>query len=184
MRLLPRLRLLLARRPWLYWSAVGVCAAAVWASMSAAAAGVERERAAWGATQRVWVTDAALGAGEPISASAREYPTAMVPAAAVDMLPSGVAAHPLSAGEVVVASDVAGARGLLPFGWLVFAVPIDGSPTLGTGDAVAVFGSGQRWCDGVTVAVGDRSVEVGVAPDCAAAISAQLALGAVTLARA
>ena len=65
-----------------------------------------------------------------------------------------------------------------------FAVPIDGSPTLGTGDAVAVFGSGQRWCDGVTVAVGDRSVELGVAPDCAAAISAQLALGAVTLARA
>ena len=184
MRLLPRLRLLLARRPWLYWSAVGACAIAVWVSMSAASAGVERERAEWGTTQRVWVTNGAIGAGEPIRASAHEFPVAMVPADAVDVAPTGVAAHALSAGEVVVPGDFAGDRGLLPLEWLVFAVPVDGGPALAPGDSVAVFGSGQHWCDGVTIAGGEQAVEVGVAPECAAAVSAQLALGAVTLARA
>lgn len=190
MRLLPRLRLLLARRPWLYWLAVAMCAAVVWLAMSSAAASVQHERASWGTTRQVWVTNAAFAPGEPIAASAVEYPLAMVPPDAVDAAPTGEAAHSLAAGEVVVASDVAGERGLLPAGWLVFAVPADGSPALVTGDTAAVFGSGQRWCDGLVLAVGEvglgggAMIEVGVAPDCAAALSAQLALGAVTLARA
>ena len=105
MRLLPRLRLLLARRPWLYWLAVGVCAAAIWVSMSAAERSVARERSQWGTTQRVWVTDEAVATGEPIVASARDLPLAMLPAAAVTAPPTGVAAHPLAEGEVVVATD-------------------------------------------------------------------------------
>jgi len=138
----------------------------------------------------VWVTDAAVAPGEPFAANAVEYPVAMVPADAVAAAPSGEAAHPLAAGEVVVASDVAGERGLLPAGWLAFAVPADGSPALAPGDTGAVCGSGQLWCEGLVVAVtevdyvGGAAVEVGVAADCAAALSAQLALSAVTLARA
>lgn len=189
MRLLPRLRLLLARRPWLYWLVVGLCAAVVWWSLSAAADGVEAERARWGATQRVWVTAAPVAAGSPVAAVAREYPQAMVPASAVTAEPSGVAAHALAADEVVVQGDVAAEGGLAPADWLVFAVPGAGGPSLVEGDAVAIFGSGQRWCDGVVVGVIDsavdgRTAEVAVPPDCAPSVSAQLALGAVTLARA
>jgi hypothetical protein len=135
MRLLPRLRLLLARRPWLYWLAVGVCAAAIWVSMSAAERSVARERSQWGTTQRVWVTDEAVATGEPIVASARDLPLAMLPAAAVTAPPTGVAAHPLAEGEVVVATDLVDDGGLAPAEWLVFAVPADGSPALAAGDA-------------------------------------------------
>ena len=189
MRLLPRLRLLLARRPWLYWLVVGLCAAVVWLSVSAAADSVEAERARWGTTQRVWVTAAPVAAGAPVSSVAREYPQAMVPVAAVTAEPTGVAAHALAAGEVVVAGDVASDDdGLAPADWLVFAVPAEGGPSLIAADTVAIFGSGQWWCDGVVAAASDdavdgRSVEVAVPPDCAPSLSAQLALHAVTLAR-
>ena len=189
MRLLPRLRLLLARRPWLYWLVVGLCATTVWWSVSAAADGVESERARWGATQRVWVTTAPVAAGSTIAVVAHDYPQAMVPAAAVTAEPSGLAAHALAAGEVVVSGDVADEGGLAPADWLVFAVSADDGPNLAAGDEVAIFGSGQWWCDGVVAAVSDnaadgRSVEVAVPPDCAPSVSAQLALAAVTLARA
>ena len=190
MRLLPRLRLLLARRPWLYWLVVGLCAAVVWLSVSAAADGVEAERARWGATQRVWVTSAPVAAGSPVAAVPRDYPQAMVPASALTARPTGVAAHTLTAGEVVVQGDVVSDDGgLAPADWLVFAVPGEGGPEAVAGDTVAIFGSGQWWCDGVVAGVSDRAVdgrtvEVAVPPDCAPSLSAQLALGAVTLARA
>lgn len=190
MRLFPRLRLLLARRPWLYWLVVGLCAAVVWLSVSATADGVENERARWGTTQRVWVTAAPVAAGSPVAAVARDYPQAMVPAAALTAEPVGVAAHALAAGEVVVEGDVASEdSGLAPTDWLVFAVPGEGGPSLVAGDAVAIFGSGQWWCDGVVVGVSESAVdgsvvEVAVPPDCAPSVSAQLALAAVTLARA
>ena len=99
MRLLPRLRLLLARRPWLYWLVVGLCASVVWLSVSAAAEGVEAERARWGTTQRVWVTSAPVAAGSSVVAVARDYPQAMVPSAALTEEPVGVATHALAAGD-------------------------------------------------------------------------------------
>jgi hypothetical protein len=188
MRLFPRLRLLLARRPWLYWSAVGLCAAAVWLSVSAAADDVAAERARWGTTTRVWVTSAPVAAGAPVVAVARDYPQAMVPPAAVTAKPDGAAAHALAEGAIVVATDLVDESGLVPADWLVFAVPADDGPAVVVGDTVAVFGSGQWWCDGTVAAfidsaVDGRTVELAVPPDCAPSLSAQLALGAVTLAR-
>ncbi|MEQ1701460.1 MAG: hypothetical protein ABMA25_15230 [Ilumatobacteraceae bacterium] len=190
MRLFPRLRLLLARRPWLYWLVVGLCAAVVWLSVSAAADGVAAERARWGTTQRVWVAAAPVAAGSPVVAVARDYPQAMVPPSALTAEPSGVAAHELAADEVVVEGDVVSADdGLAPTDWLVFAVPVEAAPQVASGDTVAIFGSGQWWCDGVVAGASDsavdgRVVELAVPPDCAPSLSAQLALGAVTLARA
>ena len=188
MRLLPRLRLLLARRPWLYWLVVGLCAGVVWLSVSAAADGVEAERARWGTTRRVWVTSGPVAPGAPLVAVARDYPQAMVPAAALTAAPAGTAAHAMAAGEVVVQGDLAGDGGLAPADWLVVAVPAQGGPAVAANDSVAIFGSGQWWCDGVVAAVSDdavdgRNVEVAVPPDCAPSLSAQLALDAVTLAR-
>ncbi|MDO8361499.1 MAG: hypothetical protein Q7V88_01260 [Actinomycetota bacterium] len=197
MSLLPRLRLALARRPWLYWSSVAVCAAVVWLGVASAQAGVAAERDAWGSTRPVWVATEAAVPGGPLRAERREYPAAMVPVAAVTLAADtgawpadASAARSVSPGEVLTAADLAAADGLAPPGWVVFGVPAAGQPTLVAGDEVAVFGSGQRWCDGVVVAVGsgpggngtDR-FDVAVPSECARDLSAQLALGAVTLAR-
>ena len=50
-----RARHVLARRPWLYWSAVLALAAFAGWSVAAAAAGVDEARRAWGATRDVVV---------------------------------------------------------------------------------------------------------------------------------
>jgi len=88
---------------------------------------------------------------------------------------------------MVVVADIA-VDGLVPADWVVFAVLADGAPALIAGDVVTVFGSGQAWCDGLAatvnnVPVNEVTVEVAVPTDCAASMSAQLALGAITLAR-
>lgn len=183
MFILPRLRLLFARRPWLYWLIVVTCAVAVWLSVAGAQAQVIRERDSWGATLRVWVTNGPVAAGDVVYAKTADYPTAMLPPSAVSSIPAdAVAARSIAAGEVVVAADLA-VDGLVPADWVVFAVPADGAPTLIASDAVTVFGSGQMWCEGVAAAISEATVEIAVPTDCAASMSAQLALGAITLAR-
>ena len=197
MSLLPRLRLALARRPWLYWLLVCVCGATVWLGLAAAHTRADRARTQWGTTRSVWVARTAIAAGDPLLATVHQYPSAMVPASALSSAPDdATAAHTIAAGEVLVAADLE-RGGALPADWLVFTVPGDRAPLLSAGDHVAVFGSGQQWCDGVVVgadaqasggqvASGQASgwqVEVGVPVGCAAALSAQLALDAVTLAR-
>lgn len=183
MSILPRLRMLLARRPWLYWLIVGMCAIAVWLSVSSAQAQVTQERDSWGTTRDVWVASGPIAAGEVVDAAVAEYPSAMVPPSAVSSLAAGaVAARSIADGEVVVATDVAFA-GLVPAEWIVFAVPLDGAPWLVVGDEVSVFGSGQFWCEGMAAEIGDATVEIAVPQDCASSVSAQLSLGAVTLAR-
>lgn len=111
-----------------------------------------------------------------------DYPAAMVPSAAITTAPGdAVAAHAVAAGEVLVAADLAGPSAV-PAGWVVFAVPSEGAPALLAGDTVSLFGSGQLWCDGVVHSVDGERADVAVPPDCAAAVSAQLALDAVVLA--
>ena len=101
----------------------------------------------------------------------------MLPASAVVALPdNALAARLISTGEVVVAADVAGG-GPIPAGWVVFAVPAGGAPSLVPGDAVLVFGSGRQWCEGIVAATTDEQIDLGVPPDCASPLSAQLAVG-------
>jgi len=184
MSLLPRLRLAFARRPWLYWLLIGLCAAVVWLDVSAARARVTDARHRWGTTRRVWVASAAIAPGAPVIARAHDYPVAMLPSSAVTSLPANaIASHAVSLGEVLVVSDLAGAS-TVPAGWVVFAVPLDGAPTLLPGDHVSIFGSGQLWCSGVVHALAGERADVAVPPDCAASVSAQLALDAVVLAAA
>ena len=183
MSVLPWLRMLFARRPWLYWLIVGMCAVAVWSSVARAQAQVTRERDSWGTTRRVWVVNGPIAAGDRLQATAKNYPIAMVPPSAMSSLPAGaVAARTLAAGEVVVTADIAD-HGTVPADWVVFAIPADGTPTLIAGDAVTVLGSGQVWCDGTAAKVSELTVEVAVPIECAAAMSAQVALDAIILAR-
>ena len=183
MSVLPRVRLELARRPWLYWLFAGTCAAFAWAAVAGAQSAADRARQQWGTSRTVYVAAHTLAPGEPLAVVRREYPSAMVPQAAIAEAPEGaVVAHPLAHGEIVTANDLAGDTSAPP-NWSVFAVDATGAPALVAGDAVGVFGQGALWCDGVVTAVTTDLVEVAVPPSCAEAVSAQVAVGGVVLAR-
>ena len=155
----------------------------MWLTLSAKHADLNRQRRQWGATRRVWVAAADIAPGELVNSVARDYPAAMVPASAIGDEPKeAIAATRIAAGEVLVDSDLdAAAQRSLPPDWVVFALPRDHTPSLETGVAVAVFGGGQRWCDGIVVAVGDNDLDVGVPPECADSVSVQLASGTIVL---
>lgn len=184
MLLLPRLRLALARRPWIYWVFVAGCSAIVWSTLTTSQAELADQRRRWGETRRVWVAAVDIGPGDLVRSVARDYPIAMVATSAIADEPVDIfATTSIAAGEVLVESDVNGTTDdLLPHEWVVFALERDGTPALHPGSNVAVFGSGQRWCDGVVVAVYDDSVEVAVPPTCADAVSVQVAGGMIVLA--
>lgn len=183
MLLLPRLRLALARRPWIYWLFVAGCAAIVWSTLTASQAELADQRRRWGETRRVWVAAVDIAPGDLMRSVARDYPIAMVTSRAIDDEPIGViATTSIAAGEVLVQSDIDGTADNLPPDWVVFALERDDTPALHPGSTVVVFGSGQRWCDGVVVVVNDEAVEIGVPPTCADAVSVQVAGGMVVLA--
>jgi len=184
MLLLSRLRLALARRPYLYWLFVAGCAAIVWSHLASSAAKLDDQRQRWGETRRVWIATTDIAPGDLVHSVARDYPIAMVPSSAIDAAPAGaIAITPIAAGEVLVATDVAASTGqTLPSDWVVFALDGEDSPALRAGSAVVVFGSGQRWCDGMVAAVNDDTVEVAVPATCADALSIQVAAGAVVIA--
>lgn len=183
MLLLPRLRLALARRPWLYWLFVACCAAIVWSTLSSAQSRLDEQRHQWSETRRVWVAVGDIAPGDEIRSVARDYPVAMVSASAINAQPVDArATAAIAAGEVLVASDVAATDRWLPADWVVFALASDNTPALLQGGGVAIFGSGQRWCDGVVVTVGEDNVEVGVPRECADTVSAQIASGSIVLA--
>ena len=183
MSVLPRVRLELARRPWLYWLFAGTCAAFAWAAVAGAQSAADAARHRWGTSRTVYVAAHALAPGDPLAVVRREYPSAMVPAAALSVVAEdAVVAHPLTDGEIVTTADLAGAT-MTPAGWAVFAIDATGAPALVAGDPVGVFGQGALWCDGVVATVGADLVEVAVPPACAEAVSAQVAVGGVVLAR-
>ena len=92
MLLLSRLRLALARRPWLYWLFVAFCAAIVWSTLAANEAKLHDQRRRWGETRRVWVATVDIARGDVVRSVARDYPVAMVAASAIDEQPVGVIA--------------------------------------------------------------------------------------------
>ena len=183
MLLLSRLRLALARRPWVYWLFVACCAAIVWSTLAANQAKLDDQRRRWGETRRVWIASVDIAPGDVVRSVARDYPIAMVAESALNEQPVRViATTSISAGEVLVAADIDEAANVLPPDWVVFALASNDTPMLHEGNAVAVFGSGQRWCDGVVVAFGDDTIDVGVPSTCADAVSVQVASGTLVLA--
>jgi len=100
-------RLVLARRPWIYWAVValfaGLAAAVVQGEINSIAA--ERDR--WGATRTVLVATEQLEAGDTVVAAARVLPVAALPNAALQQLPDGtVVRQRVAAGEVLTELDV------------------------------------------------------------------------------
>ena len=191
MRLFPRLRLLLARRPWIYWSAVALLATVIGASAASSVAGVDRQRRSWGTTAQVVVASAPLTPGMALNPLVRmtAMPIAMVPVSALRALPSrAIALQRIAAGEIVVAEDIslgAGPAALLPQGWLAITIDTTNTDLFALGDHTVVFAFGQVVADSaVVVSVGERFVVIGVAkevaPRVADAANQQLAILALS----
>ena len=169
MSVLAQLRRLLARRPWLYWAAVGASALAVGVLVSRATAQVEAARDAWGETREVVVAVVEVRPGEPLAPATQRsgVPTPMVPdGAIVDLATDAVATQRIGVGEIVVAHD-AGATGgpqvLIPDGWLAVSVAEPVATGVRTGDVVSVASAGVVLApDAVIVGVSGESVLVAV----------------------
>jgi len=167
-----RVRRLVARRPWLRWVPITVCALGFTASVVSHRDDVERARDAWGDQVEVWVADAELDPGRPVVARSRRMPLAVVPAGAVDDDPDGaIARQRVGPGEIITATDLA--RGsppgsLMPNGWL--AVPVDESTPAGAqvGDRVRLAADGVTIADdAIVVAMVDEVPLVAVPADLA-----------------
>ena len=178
------LRRLLVKRPWIYWLTVAVAAAGAGGSVLERSDRIDAQRAAWGATQGVWVATSDHGPGDPLSAERRDVPSAVVPDGAVNDVDGLSARQHLAAGEIVHSSDVValtGPQALTPTGWLV--VPVNESPVSGAviGDRVRVVGDGVV-LSAAAVVVGhhDGSTLIAVPTDEAPAVAA-LATGVTLL---
>lgn len=142
-----RLRRLLARRPWIYWTVVALVAVVLGARVHAHTVEVDAARDAWGATAEVFVASADIAPGEPILAERYELPVAMLPQEPADDVAGMVARQRVSAGEVLTSIDVAaaGPLALVPADWL--AVPLIEMP----GSGAAIGDRVQVAVDGIVV---------------------------------
>lgn len=169
MAVMPAVRRLVARRPWVQWVVIGVAGAGVAASVADAMAGLDAERAAWGRRTTVWVATGDVSTGEPIDADPVEVPAAIRPAdAIVDLVRGSLARQAIGRGETIVRHDVWAPDdelGLAPPGWLV--APIEESPASGArlGDRVQVASEGFVIApEGVVVGVDDAGVTLVAVP--------------------
>ena len=184
MHILARVRSIVARHPWMYWLAVATLAAIVAIGVVHGMARVDAARRSWGTQHAVWTTTGDVEPGQPIAAELREIPTAVVPAGAVDASPVGaLATQHIAAGEIVTTVDVAldGAAGLIPEGWVAFAVP-ESVAHFSVGDHVDVYTSDRLISNGVVVEVSDSDAMVAISAGAAPAMATALQADAVTIA--
>ncbi len=170
--------MLLARRPWIYWTAVASVAIGLGTAVAGAVAAVDHERDSWGESARVYVATSPIAIGELIEVSAerREVPIAILPLSALrSVTPGAVAVQRISAGEIIVGIDVSESDGplaLLPNGWLAITIEWQIDVTLASGDSAAVMAGGAMIApDAVVLAVLAGAVVIGVPEDVAPAVA-------------
>ena len=102
-----RMRVLLARRPWIFWTVVAALTTVVAVDVSGRLRALDDARARWDETREVLVAVEPLRPGDPLVAEVVDLPLAAVPdgAVAVDGAPGTVRQH-VAAGEVIVVVDV------------------------------------------------------------------------------
>lgn len=182
MSVVMRLRWIFARRPMLWWILIVALASVAAGFALRALQHVDAERRSWGDTEQVWVAGSDIAPGELLEAVVREYPVAIVPAAALRSAPGSVAARRhLGVGEILVADDITapGTAALLPAGSVAIAVPIRAAAHLPVGADVVAFANGARLATGTVVAVDDEQVVIAVPADEAPALTLALPGGTV-----
>lgn len=188
MSVLAQLRRLLARRPWLYWAAVGSLAVLVGALVSQATAQVEAAKRSWGETRGVMVAIVEIEPGDSMAGATqrRQLPAPMVPGDAVDELdPGATATQRIALGELVMAHDVGAVRDpqvLIPDGWLAVSIAESVRSGVRTGDDVSVASGGVVLAsDAVVVGGLEGSVLVAVPASEAAQVAQAATTGDIAL---
>jgi hypothetical protein len=183
-----RLRLALARSPWLYWAIVAVLAGAAGLFVMRASNGVEAARRSWGEPRPVLVATHDVEPGAPLDGATelRRLPEPMVPPAAVtDVGAAEVARQRIAAGEVIVTHDVAPdapPQSLIPAGWLAVAVAEPVASGARVGDAVTVATGGVVLAtDGLVVGLIGEALLVAVPSAEAAQVAHAAASGDVAV---
>ncbi len=107
MHVAARARLVLARRPWIYWVVVVVLAVAAASSVRSEMASIASERDTWGSASSVLVARHQLEPGDPITADLVSLPLAALPDGALTDEPTGaVVRQRVAAGEILTRLDV------------------------------------------------------------------------------
>jgi hypothetical protein len=183
-----RVRQVLARRPWLYWSAVLAVAAGLGLVVADAMTAVDDARHEWGTERAVLVATRDARPGERLSdiAARRPLPAPMVPAAAIETAPpDAVLRQHVSAGEIVTGPDMAATaqpQALIEDGSLAVAVAERVPTGAAVGDAVAVASGGVVLAgDGTVVGVLSDAVLVAVPAAEAPAVAQAAGAGDVAL---
>ncbi len=113
MHVTARARLVLARRPWIYWAAVATLAALAAAFVHGEMTSIATERNRWGATRSVLVATRQLEPGDAIDAEQVSFPLAALPdgALTVDSSNGTVVRQRVAEGEVLTHLDVTSRTG-------------------------------------------------------------------------
>jgi hypothetical protein len=112
MHVAARARLVLARRPWVYWALVAALASALAAGVHDQLTSLDEARRNWGSTRSVLVAERPLEPGGPIQAHAIDLPVAAIPPGALHVLPDGARLRQrVGVGEVLTELDVTAAPG-------------------------------------------------------------------------
>ena len=171
-------RLVLARRPWIYWVVVATFAAAAAFFVRSELASIASARDTWGATRSVLVARHQLEPGDPIDADRVSLPWAALPDDALTDEPdAAVVRQRVAAGEVLTRLDVTdrpGPAALADPGTVVVALSDPLARNVVVGLNVQVTADGLVLADAARVAgvVDDVifvAVSAGDAPNVAAA---------------
>lgn len=126
MHVAARARLALARRPWMYWVAVGVVATAIASTVHSQLAALDDARAEWGTTRSVVVAAHDLDPDGVIDARIVDLPEALIPPSALSAVPDdAVLRQRVAEGEILTRLDVAaigGPAARAPAGTVVVAI--------------------------------------------------------------
>jgi hypothetical protein len=178
MHVVARARLVLARRPWVYWTVVAALASTLALAVDARLRSLDEARNDWGATRSVLVAERRLVPGDTVAARLVDLPLAAIPPDALDALPDGARLHQrVGDGEVVTELDITalpGPAGRATPGTVVVAMsdPLGRGVTIGLNVQVAADGLVLAESATVVEVVDDVifvAVDASVAPTVAAA---------------
>lgn len=186
MHVAARARLLLARRPWLYWLAVAVLATSTALLVHQRITALDDARRSWGETRRVLVARDALTPGGPLLTDEVELPNAAIPRDALAELPEGARLRQhVTIGEVLTTSDVTarpGPAARAPRGTVVVGISDPLAPHTPIGATVQVAADGLLLADEATVVDSiDEVVFVAVDATDGPAVAAAAHQGVATL---
>jgi hypothetical protein len=179
-------RLVLARRPWIYWVVVALLAAGAAAVAHGEMSSIAAERDRWGTTRSVLVASGLLEPGDPLTAELVELPTAAIALGALTEQPvDAVARQRVAPGEVITDLDVASGPGpaaLAESGTVVVALSDPLARNVRVNLPVQVVADGLVLADSARVAdIVDDVIFVAVARHDGPAVAAAAQQGIATL---